>query len=643
LSVSNRIVWQPIRTSGPKVAAYATGGLHITVTPDYARGCIVTKDNVHEVFDILASSTYLSLDTETTGLYPYKGDKMFALVIGCLHQGDIVAFYFTEELTHAYALDLSVLFVNPIKRWVLFNAKFDMHFLYQASFPDIAGKIYDGKSGARIEFNDHMQYSLSACAERIGLSKSNEVDRFIVEKNLFRRVEVPGKDTIQRIPMYDKVPLDIISRYALQDAIVTYQLVDKQIKKLQDQDAKRPSSVPTILDVLSNESQLIKTVFNMERTGLRIDEAYVLKAIDYELDREKSHRKSFEAQTGKQYMASPKLFATIFAGHKHLWKYTEKGNPSFTSDVLTDIKNKGGPDIDTIAAHVLCIRDAKSRLDFYNGFLYYMDASGIVHPNLDPAGTATGRFSSSAPNFQNLTSEEEDAEYLIRRSIIPHSPGDYLVAIDYNQQEYRMMLDYAGQMDLIAAINDGLDVHEATAQLMGVTRKEAKTLNFMLLYGGGAQKLADELGISLDKAKELKRLYFSKLPKVRAFIEAVTNTAKTRGHVFNWFGRRLHFPNPEHAYRAPNAVIQGGCADVTKIALNRIDDKIKELKLKTRLILTVHDEIILNVPPNELHFIPMVKEMMENTYPYRNIQLTCSVFYSQKSLADPDMTEGLPA
>jgi DNA polymerase I-like protein with 3'-5' exonuclease and polymerase domains len=638
------IAWQPIRTSGPKVAAYATGGMPINVTPNnYAKGCLVNYENSLEVGRMLASVEYLSLDTETTGLYPYKDDKMFALVIGCLVEHETVAFYFTDEMIHNVYVGVNNLLKDPNRKWLFFNAKFDMHFLYKMGFEDIAGLIYDGKTGARIEFNDHMQYSLAACAERVGLSKSNEVDRFIVEKDLFRRVEVPGKDTIQRIPMYDKVPLDIISRYALQDAAVTFDLVKQQLNNIKIKDECRPENVPSILDLLKNESRLLKTVFNMERTGLRIDEAYVLEAIYYEQTREKFHRRRFEDKTGKQYMASPKLFANVFAKQQHLWKYTEKGNPSFTSDVLTDIKNKGGPDIDTVAAHVLCIRDAKSRLDFYNGFLYYMDASGVVHPNLDPAGTATGRFSSSAPNFQNLTSEEEDAEYLIRRSIIPHNPGDYLVSIDYNQQEYRMMLDYSGQMDLIAAINDGLDVHDATAQLMGVTRKEAKTLNFMLLYGGGAQKLADELGISLEKAKELKRLYFSKLPKVRAFIEAVTNTAKTRGHVFNWFGRRLHFPNPEHAYRAPNAVIQGGCADVTKIALNRTDDKIKELKLKTRLILTVHDEIILNVPPDELHFIPVVKEIMESAYPYRNIQLTCSVFYSQKSLADPDMTEGLPA
>lgn len=624
------IEWFPIRRAS-RVVAYASGGTPIPVTPDpIYKGCIVTYQNATSVFRELSSCTVLSLDTETTGLYPYKGDHAFAVVIA----NSEGAFYFDREIISG--LNWQDLFGNPKIKWVLFNAKFDMHFLGEMRF-ELAGEVFDVKSGARLEFNDHMQYNLAVCAEREGLEKSREVDDYIREHGLYRRVKVPGKDVTQRIREYDKVPLDIIRRYACQDAIITRELAKKLDSKLAKKDTERPENAPSLLQVALNENKLIKTVFAMERTGLKINSSYVVMALNYERGREEGARKFFAENTGKDYLSSPKLFAEIFTNQKDKWEYTEKGNPSFTSDVLAKFS---GP----VAKAILIIRDAKSRQDFYNSFLFYMDDNQVVHPNLDPSGTATGRFSSSAPNFQNLTSEEEEAEYLIRRAIIPHNPGDYLVAIDYDQQEYRLMLDYAGQMDLIKAIvEDGLDVHEATAKLMGVTRKEAKTLNFMLLYGGGAQKLADALGITLEKAKELKSLYFSKLPRVRQFINAVTETAKNRGYVFNWFGRRLHFPNPEHAYRAPNAVIQGGGADVTKVALNRIHEQIVTRGLKTRLILTVHDEIVLNVPRDEVHFIPEVKDIMEKAYPFRNIPLTCSVSYSQKSLADPDMTEGLPA
>ena len=279
----------------------------------------------------------------------------------------------------------------------------------------------------------------------------------------------------------------------------------------------------------------------------------------------------------------------------------------------------------------------------------------MIHANTNQSGTRTGRFSMSNPNLQQTPDSE------VRKSFIACEDED-LISLDFDQQEYRMMLDYAEQMDLIEEVKGGLDVHTATAKLMGVDRKPAKTLNFLLLYGGGVVKLAltlfpvtaneptlwyiwkkannwkldaedmkwekfatDEVVEQnlplLKKANELRDLYFTRLPKVQGLVEECKKTAQDRGYIRTWTGRRIHF-RKNFAYKAPNALIQGGASDVCKTTIVRIDELLQTKRSK--LALSVHDEMVVRQHKSEPDVTERVKDIMQTTFPHKHLPLTAA-------------------
>ena len=226
----------------------------------------------------------------------------------------------------------------------------------------------------------------------------------------------------------------------------------------------------------------------------------------------------------------------------------------------------------------------------------------------------------------------------MRSAIIP-SPGFFLAELDYKNAEYRLAFDYANEGELIRKIKEeGMDVHEATAQLMGVSRKEAKTINFMLLYGGGAKKLAAALKCDLETAYAKRQRYFDALPKISAFIESVTRTAERRGFILNWAGRCVHFPDPRFAYKAPNSLAQGGCGDIAKRSIIDIDAYLHGKK--SRLILNVHDSNLLEVAYGEEYIIEDISKIMVDAYPYRHLPQEVDVKFSNKNWGSMQPWEG---
>ena len=252
----------------------------------------------------------------------------------------------------------------------------------------------------------------------------------------------------------------------------------------------------------------------------------------------------------------------------------------------------------------------------------------MIHCNFRQAGTATGRLSAEQPNLQNVPKRGEDkSKYPVRKAFIPRE-GKKFVMIDYDQMEYRLLLDIAGEHSVISKIlNEGLCVHEATAEMMLVERDPAKTLNFMLLYGGGADKLAAALGITVPKAKSLKNKYFTTLRKVQALVSAIKQVSENRGWLVNWFGRRIICESRNLSYKMPNHYIQGGCGDAAKIAMNNIDDLI--IKTPIDMILTVHDEMIFEVNDEiELSSFKQLATIMEGAYPHKTLPLTSGIDFS---------------
>ncbi len=589
---------------------------------------IVSRDRFPEVIAHLEQTGQYGLDTETTGLK--TEDRVFSVIIcdgltsyyfnfnqHCDHQGALAPL--THRLDALHYRELQRVFSNPDSVWFIHNAKFDLGMLAKDGFV-IAGRVHCTYAIERVIKNNHLggrPYSLDALAKRIGMKKDKEVDKYITKYKLYKVERVPGKTQPKKLKQFHKVPFNTISTYGMQDARLHYEIGVRQNVVLQ--------GLPELSPVVENELRLLHTCLDMERTGIKIDRPYAERALVHEQAALEKLKREFQVMTDLEFSESPRLLSESLRRAGESVPLTEKGNPRLDKKSLALMKSPVAQMIQRIRAH------SKFISTYYSSILYYADSQDELHPGINQAGAETGRMSMSEPSLHNVPKEEE-GEFKVRRCFVPREPYIFFM-LDYNQQEFRMMLDYAGEADLIDAINQGVDVHQATADLCGITRKQAKTINFGLLYGMGVGKLSDSLGMTLPEAMDLKRLYFSKLPRVKQFIYTVGDRGKARGYIFNWMGRRCHIDSPEESYILPNHLIQGGCADVCKVAMNRVHDFLKDKR--SRLILQVHDELLFEIHPEEFDLVSDIKSIMEQVYvPRSNLKLTCSIEHSRLSWSD---------
>lgn len=589
---------------------------------------IVPIEHFNTVLDSLERYTHLGLDTETTGL---KWEhKIFSIIIYCPDNAYYFNFqYYGAESTHLntlprqFILGMGRLFSNTGITWIIQNAKFDYNMLAKECLY-IAGKLHCTQATERVLINNlgPKAYSLDAMSQRrLGMEKDDAVEKYITRWKLWTKIPIAGKADDEKEKHYEKVPLKIIVPYGERDAELCYRIGMQQIKEVTEKG---------LINVYANEMELVKTCSDMQRIGITLDTNYTKLALEYESKKLEALLYKHIQLTGAPFSESPKDIAQSFTSQGIMFDRSEKNNPVLNKFALKHIEHP-------LPRLIEDIREAQKFIrTYYAAFLYYQH-DGILHPSFNQAGAVSGRMSMSGPSLHNIP-KEEHGPYQIRRCFIPR-PGYLFFMLDYDQQEFRMMLDYAGEEAVIEAINRGVDVHQATADLIGITRKQAKTINFGLLYGMGKDKLANDLGIPVQEALELKFKYFSKLPKVRAFIKQVQQRGTQRGYVFNWFGRRCHLDKPENAYRLPNHIIQGGCADVSKIAMNRCHAFLKDYN--SNLLLQVHDELVFEVHESEIHIVPELKKIMESVYPSRNgLPLTCSIEHSRTSWADK--IKGMP-
>lgn len=632
--------------------------------PQEELGTICAPMLLEDFYEEVKNIPALAFDFETTGLRPFHGSRAFSLALS-----DGVSSWYWDRRGRDLPDELQKLFLDPAKTFISHNAKYDSHILHESFGIDIAGVVYCSAIGARIAFNDHPSYGLGECLKRIGLSKDDGVMAYIKEHGLTTKEEIPFKKEGRKLMFFDRVPLRLLQEYACRDAWGAFKLYEHQLKRIREIDALLPDS-PKAESIVKLEQDLGPCVVKMERGGVRVDLKYCQEAIEFLSGTMEEKKKSFLEITGNEFTDSWQKLSKVFAGEQLKWGRTEKGNPSFSSDILETFEHPA-------AKLVVGLRNEKSRIDFFATFLAEADSSGFVHPSFNSGGTATRRFSSSGPNFQNLTNDEDapPETWSPRRALIP--PEDCcILSLDYSQQEYMMALDYAGELEIIEQVRNGADIHQATAEMMGVTRRYAKTLNFMLLYGGGVAKLCmalfkptvdeetlqaicfihlyqmnkhddykrhlelvrpltqdviDQNLVELKKAQDLRELYFSKLPRMKAFIEKVTEIGHTRGYVHSWAGMRF-WCNPRYAYTMPNRIIQGGGADVGKQAMVKCDRILSGTK--SRLFLPVHDELDFYLHRQDLNRGSDLVHAMESVYKGRHLTLKVGVSHSWKNLGD---------
>jgi DNA polymerase-1 len=626
---------------------------------------IVTHDNKAEALSCLRSITrgVIALDTETYGL-KYE-DKAFALQLA-VQNGDSFYFNFHEYPLeqNAPVLDRSVfaelhdLWRRPDIRWVMANAKFDMRRIaIEGTY--LNGEIYDVLLMERIRYNRYYSYSLDSSLKRIGLAKNDKVSLWIKDNKAYTTYHVEGKKTKEKDLHYDRVPFDLMVEYGFDDVEDTLKLYEDQVKYF-----TLPENLEQV-DLVHSNIELVKTTFAMESRGIQLDLDYCKRMLEVEQQGIRSASEAIERMTSDKYKASPKWLAEVLNAQGITLEISDKGNPILDKDALKGIPN-------AVAHYVLEMRDHEKRASTYQTLLRYCDRHGVLHTNYRLNGTDTLRFSSDTPNLQNIEACEKDNLSTVRTAFKPRE-GSFFVSIDYRAMEYRLVADIAGELGWIEAILNGADPHQWVADLMGTDRKAAKTLNFMLLYGGGLAKLASSLypcltgedvlhaicmvhiykskrdlakytGMishlstdtiaheieQLTKADRLKKQYFDALPKVGAFTKKVMEVGVQRGYVKNAFGMRYFVDDARFAYKLPNHLIQGTGGCVIRDAMNRIEYA-NEMR-GSNLLLQIHDELLFECKYGEEDLINEWRRIMEETYkPLNGMKLECDVEYSTHS------------
>ena len=603
---------------------------------------VIERGELEWLTTVLCYSELIAFDTETTGLG--HDDRAFCLILAdetsayFIHWGtyeDHMGFPPPESCTFhpsEVSAGLFDLFENKGITWCAHNAKFDLLMLAKEGI-QIKGSVWCTQAMERLVFNQHpdSHYSLHHCAKRRGWEKLDIVEEYIKKNKLYEKIEVPGKKGKKTKKFFHRVPFDILAEYGLQDGRVHYDLAVDQMERLGKEDEF----------VEKNEMRFTKNAFEMERLGIRFDLNYAKGAMEHEKATLDSVYDKFERLFGEPYDGSRGQTKRVFEHFGIPPGETAKGNESFSSSVLE--KHAGEYEIATVIDE---IRYFEKRIStYYSTILEQADERGVIYPSIMQSGTGTGRMSYREPNMQNFPKEKDkDLAYYIRGCVKPPFDGWYLVPIDWDQQEFRLLLDYAGEEKLIRAVMEhGEDLHQATADIVGLERDHSKTLSFGLLYGMGVKKLAKQLSVSEAVASEMRGMFFSRLPRVRRVIREMIKRAERRGYVWTWSGRKLYFPDREKCYKAPNHIIQGGCGDIIKLCVNEIREYMRGQRLKSRPYALVHDEIVFAVPEDELEHVQAFKEKMENAYaPQNGMKLTCSVEYSKVSWSPKELCDGIP-
>ena len=378
------------------------------------------------------------------------------------------------------------------------------------------------------------------------------------------------------------------------------------------------------------ERPLVPVLARMERRGISIDRQVLSRLSGEFAQRASALEAEIQTLAGEPLNpGSPKQLGDILFGKFGLpgGTKTKTGQWSTGARVLDDLAEQGHP----LPRKILDWRQVSKLKSTYTDALPgYVDArTHRVHTSYALAATPTGRLSSSEPNLQNIPIRNEEGRK-IRRAFVA-TEGRKLVSADYSQIELRLLAEIADIAQLKNAFREGLDIHAMTAsEMFGVpvkgmpaeVRRRAKAINFGIIYGISAFGLANQLGIEREEAGAYIKKYFERFPGIRDYMDETKASAKKNGYVLTLFGRKCHYPEIAHSNAsirafneraAINARLQGTAADIIRRAMVRMDAALAKKKLSAQMLLQVHDELVFEVPDDEVEAtLPVVKKVMED-------------------------------
>ena len=378
------------------------------------------------------------------------------------------------------------------------------------------------------------------------------------------------------------------------------------------------------------EHPLIYVLSSMESIGFKVNESILDQlAVKFKEEISRTEKEIYELCEEEFNIGSPKQLGKILFEKMDLpvIKKTKTGY-STNADVLEKLKDKH-PVIEKI---IYYRQITKLNSTYVEGLKNVIDVDGNIHSSFNQTVTTTGRLSSTEPNLQNIPVKYEMGRE-IRKVFIPKEETDVLLSCDYSQIELRVLAHMSGDSNMIDGFNHHSDIHTKTAsevfkvpveEVTSTMRSRAKAVNFGIIYGMSDFSLAQDLKITKKEAGEYMAIYFERYPKIKDFLQGAIDEAKEKGYVLTLLNRRRFIPEIKSSNKivqglgerlAMNAPIQGSAADIIKLAMVKVYEKIKEKGLKSEMILQVHDELILNVKQDELAEVKqLVIEEMENVF-----------------------------
>jgi DNA polymerase-1 len=604
--------------AGAQLSLFGEAVTRVGTPAKYELSTVVvdTPQALAQLVGRLAKADWIGLDTETTSTDPMRADLVGISL--AVEEGEG---YYVPVGHHSAEKQLPLKQVIETLRPVLesdgrlilgHNLKYDALSLMQ-----------NGLEPRRLAFDTMIaEFLIDPGSHRLGLK--DMADGYL-DAAMTHIEELIGTGKSQ-VSMAE-VPVAQAAPYAAADAEVALRLKPILEKKMAEANATR------VFEEI--EMPLVPVLARMEQAGVALDVPFLqnmsaeLSQRLVELEKSVIQDVGYPFNLNSTQQLSKVLFETLKLEPPDRSKKTASGHYSTSADVLELLKGQH-----QVVDKILEYRELSKLKSTYTDALPLQlnPRTGRVHTSYNQTGSVTGRLASSDPNLQNIPTRTELGRQ-VRQAFIA-GPGKLLLSVDYSQIELRIVAHMSGDEAMLSAFRNGLDIHAATAaavlgkKLSEVThdqRRNAKAVNFGLIYGMSAFGLSRNTGLTLGESEQFVKAYFQQFPGVKSYLDGMRKLAAQQGYVETLLGRRRYFPNLKNPVNftlkareereAINAPIQGTAADIMKIAMVRLPPVLKEEKLSANLLLQVHDELVLELPESELKKAArIVRQVMESAY-----------------------------
>lgn len=578
-------------------------------------------DKVNDLVALLEANDTICFDTETTGLDPNEEELVGVSFAVKPHEAYYVPIDADQQKAKEQLAPFVAIFQNEKKTFIGQNIKYDLIMLKWYDI-EVKGGVYDTMVAHYI-YDPEVRHNMNFLSETFLNYQPVKIETLLGPR---------GK---KQKTMRDIEPAEVTD-YASEDADITLQLANVLKEKIEDEAAKK-----LLAEV---EFPLVKVLMDMESEGINVDVPF-LQAYSEDLQKEILAKQTLiYEKAGQEFnIDSPKQVGEVLFDVMKLpyrWRKTKTGQYSTDEEKLSELAESH-----EIAALILEYRSyTKLRSTYVEALPKLVNSkSGRIHTSFNQALTATGRLSSSNPNLQNIPIKTE-AGREIRKAFVPRDENHTLIAADYSQIELRLIAEISKDEAMLSAFQEGLDIHTATAakvydvpleEVTPTQRRNAKTVNFSIIYGAGAMNLSKNLGIPRKEAKALIEAYKEQYAGLTKYMDESVAFARENGYVQTLLGRKRYLRDinsrnrvvSSHAERnAVNTPIQGTAADMIKVAMINLHKRLVEEGADAKIVLQVHDELLIDTPNAEVEkLIPIIEEEMKNALPNLSVPIEVGI------------------